>query len=183
MDGELKKFGFAVQIPYLYNMKHTNTRILIDITSKTGGGQHYLGDFWQTPIAHIISNVQMWQNNNPKKEILFITFWTDKNYFTHNNDIEKFQIGQFNVQFVESNQRYTTNKGDEFLDDFHYPVEAAIDCIEKYIESQITQPIKKSKGCSKVLQLMDQDISYEAALEQVMAEYRIKIETELSKFI
>ena len=30
---------------------------------------------------------------------------------------------------------------------------------------------------------MDQDISYEAALEQVMAEYRIKIETELSKFI
>lgn len=183
MDGGIKKFGFAVQIPYLYNMKHTNTSITIDITSKTGGGQFNLGEFSGLPLAHIVSAVQSWQNNNPKQEILFITFWTDKQYLLQNNDVEKFQIGQFNVQFVESNQRYTTNKGDEFLDDFHYPADAAIDCIEKYIESQITQPIKKSKGCTKVLQLMDQDLSYEAALEKVVAEYRTKIEKELSKFI
>ena len=153
------------------------------MTSKTGGGQYFLGEFSGLPLAHIVSAVQSWQNNNPKKQILFITFWTDKNYFAVHNNVENFQIGQFNVQFVESNQRYTNNKRDEFLDDFHYPVDAAIDCIEKYIESQITQPIKKSKGCTKVLQLMDQDVSYEAALEQVLAEYRIKIEKELTKFI
>jgi hypothetical protein len=164
-------------------MKHKNTHISIDITSDTGGGQFNLGEFSGLLMAHIVSSVQSWQNNNPKKEILFITFWTDKQYFLQNNDVEKFQFGQFNVQFVESNQRYSVNKGNEFLDDFHYAADAAIDCIEKYIESQITQPIKKSKGCTKVLQLMDQDLSYEAAVYAVVTEYRTKIEKELFKFI
>jgi len=41
----------------------------------------------------------------------------------------------------------------------------------------------KSEGCSKVLQLMDDDIEYEAALEQVLAQYKQALEDELNHYV
>ena len=52
---------------------------------------------------------------------------------------------------------------------------------------KVTKKTKKSKACSKVLQLMDQDYSYSKALRKTLNEdkrlSKVKLEKELENYI
>lgn len=97
---------------------------------------------------------------------------------------------------INGNDRFHTNKYDKnFSIIFSFPTLASAknhikELKNKGLKGVAKKPaskLKKSVACSKVLQLMDQDYSYQKALKEVLKNdkrlNKVKLEVELDKYI